>query len=416
MSPSLLRLIVWICRLGVGTVFIVSGMAKSIDPYGFIYKMEQYLSVWGMTDVIPHGLVVMGASMLSVFEFLIGFLIATGSMRRVAPWCATAMMAVMLPLTLYIALANPVEDCGCFGDFWIISNTATFWKNVAITAALVVLLMRNRRFHGLFPPMVQWIQVVIAAAYVVFVSLIGYFEQPLVDFRPYAVGQTLIDYDADVASPTYVYADAAGNEREFAADELPDEEQGEWRYVRRIEPDKPVWGKSLVVTDDDGEDVTDEVIGATDLQLLLLIPDLREAGLGGSYTANELCEYMNRQYGADSFVALTDADASERAPWLDLTMASYPMYSAEATALKAVARGTVAVVCLRNDTVQWKRTLSSVNLDMLSAPHARIDTIYVTNGSERFRALTLLAVAAEAILLMLALLYRFHRFKRLKTM
>jgi hypothetical protein len=124
---------------------------------------------------------------------------------------------------------------------------------------------------------------------------------------------------------------------------------------------------------------------------------------------------MTRHYGPESFLCLTDADAEERAPYADLTMSAYPMYRAEATAIKAVARGSVAVVCLRNDTVQWKRTLSSVNLDMLSNPHASIDTVYATHGPERFKAYTLLVIAAEAILLMLALLYRFHRFRKKKT-
>jgi uncharacterized membrane protein YphA (DoxX/SURF4 family) len=397
----------------VGSVFVVSGIAKIIDPYGFIYKIEQYLSVWGLTDVVPHGVVIMGSFLLSAFEFVVGFLIATGSLRRVAPWCAAAMMALMLPLTLYIAIVNPVEDCGCFGDLWVISNTATFLKNVVITAAVVVLIIYNRRCHGLFPPMVQWIQIAIAAAYVIFIGLVGYNEQPLIDFRPYAVGETLVDYDS-APTPTYIYADAQGHEQEFAADELPDEADG-WQFVRRVEPTVPVWGKNLVVTDDDGDDVTDEVIGATDHQLLVLIPDLRRAGLSGSFAINELCDYMTRHYGPESFLCLTDADAEERAPYADLTMSAYPMYRAEATAIKAVARGSVAVVCLRNDTVQWKRTLSSVNLDMLSNPHASIDTVYATHGPERFKAYTLLVVAAEAILLMLALLYRFHRFRKKKT-
>lgn len=41
------------CRIFVGTLFIISGMIKANDPMGFSYKMEEYFTVFKLTDSIP---------------------------------------------------------------------------------------------------------------------------------------------------------------------------------------------------------------------------------------------------------------------------------------------------------------------------------------------------------------------------
>lgn len=78
-----MRAIVWVMRIAIGAVFIVSGLAKAIDPWGTIYKMEQYLNVWGLPDV--RSLVIVASVALSSVEFLLGALLLTGSYRRSAP-------------------------------------------------------------------------------------------------------------------------------------------------------------------------------------------------------------------------------------------------------------------------------------------------------------------------------------------
>ena len=122
--------IVWTLRIVVGGVFIMSGLVKDIDLWGFVYKIEEYLTAWGIRQ--PRSMVVMAALGISGAEFILGAMLATGSYKRTAVWGLLAMMAVMLPLTLYIYIFSPVSDCGCFGDFWKLSNGATFLKNIII--------------------------------------------------------------------------------------------------------------------------------------------------------------------------------------------------------------------------------------------------------------------------------------------
>ncbi|MBQ7852400.1 MAG: DoxX family membrane protein, partial [Muribaculaceae bacterium] len=108
-----LKYVVWTLRIAIGATFILSGIAKVIDLWGFVYKIEQYLNVWGVPPL--RTIVFMTALAISAVEFIVGVMLATGSYKRLSVYIASLLMLVMLPLSVYIVIADPVEDCGCFG-------------------------------------------------------------------------------------------------------------------------------------------------------------------------------------------------------------------------------------------------------------------------------------------------------------
>lgn len=406
---------VWILRLAVGGIFIVSGAAKMTDPYGFIYKINDYLAAWHLS--VSKGPVVFTAVLLSATEFLTGVTLATGSMRRLSVWVASAMMAFMLPLTLYVAIADPVADCGCFGDLWIISNWATFFKNIAIAAGLAALLLYNRRIEGLFTPMSQWMQITLAAGWIGWVGLVGYNEQPLLDFRPYPVGSPLL-HEADSSEIIYRYASPDGTTADFPASELPDEGDGQWTFVERIDPDGGVTESAFAVFDSDGADATYDLIGATDRQLLMLVPDVKAAGISETYVANELARHISSisDNPSASFAAIVSATTDQESmdEWLDLAMADYPVYTAEDTAIKTVARGKMALVFLRNDTVIWKRTLASINPDQIEAPDFTLEELR-TDGPHRFRHSLMILLLSEIVVMLMGRGATFSRLQFIRS-
>ena len=113
-NTCLTQWVTWIIRVLVGGVFIFSGFVKAVDPWGTLYKVEEYLNVMGIG--LWHSIVVAGVFLLCAFEFTIGIFLILGCYRRSAPWLAFITMCFMLPLTLWIAVFNPVADCGCFGE------------------------------------------------------------------------------------------------------------------------------------------------------------------------------------------------------------------------------------------------------------------------------------------------------------
>lgn len=397
-----MKLAVWLARLIVGAVFIVSGVSKMIDPIGFATKITAYLAAWNMADAIAPGLVLVGGCALSTVEFTTGMLLATGSLRRSSALTALLLMCAMLPLTAYIALTNPVDDCGCFGDLLIISNRATFAKNVVLFALCVFLARCNRRASTLFEPWIQWVQVAAAIFYMIILAIIGYHEQPLLDFRPYPVGEPLVADDDPEA--LYLYA-RAGEERVFSDSELPADDSG-WEF-KEVKMVSPASAKQLTLLDrDSGTDVTDSIIGegcADTDRMLLLIPYPSVAGAAGSYTANELQAAMEQRFGQGAFVAITtgeNPDAVNRT--LDVMMATFPVYYADQKAIMAVARGSMAVVYLRDGIVIWKRTLSSINLDRLNA--GDLAEAYATDGPLWFRRITGIYLLANLAIYLIGLI------------
>lgn len=354
-------LTIWTLRVVIGGVFVMSGLVKAIDIWGFLFKIEEYLSVWGMTQ--PRSVILLATIMISGYEFVFGALLATGCYKRVSAWALTAMMAVMLPLTLYLAVANPVSDCGCFGEFWVISNTATFLKNLLLTAALVVLCISNGKFRrGVYRPAIQWIVAVLLSVFIVIVALYGYNVQPMADFRPYPAGTSIVPDDSEDEGEMLFIYEKDGEQKEFSADELPD---STWTFVDRknLVP-KSADGELLTIYDREGNDVTDAAISSEGRQLLLVIPEPRMVDISYTYFLNEL-----KQWADTSDVAMVCLIADDRRAmdfWQDVSMASYDIYGVEDTKLKELSRGTMSLVELDNGVIKSKYALSSIRNDIIS--------------------------------------------------
>ena len=361
------RVAVVAVRVLVGGTFAFSGFVKAIDPYGGYYKITEYLMALGLESLT--GLALVGAIALAATEFMLGVMLIVGAHRRVAPWLTMAMLAVMTPLTLWLAVTDAVPDCGCFGDALVLTNWQTFAKNVLLLIATTFLIIYNRRAGSLYRPVLHWLVPLLAVALAVAIALRGYFVQPLLDFRPYPVGTKLVATGADEGDEgdyRFIYENADGVRQDFALDSLPDEEAG-WTYVDRYK----LPGNDTVAPSDDGTrlftirdvetgaDVSSELLNDTIHDVvMLLFPSLPTVSIGHTYTLNRLTD-LARSQGAN-VVGLTPATELEVERWNDISLADYTMYRAEDTEVKMLARGNPAVVMLHDGTVIWNRTLSSI--------------------------------------------------------
>lgn len=408
--PRIIEIITWIARLLTGSLFIFSGFVKGIDPWGLLYKFQDYFAAMHLE--IWHNVQVVGVFTLCIFEFIIGVFLLLGCFRRATPILSLLFMGVMLPLTLWIALANPVPDCGCFGDALVISNWATFWKNVVLVALVGWLVKFNTSVRCIIKPNLQWVALLVSGAYLGIIILICYIYQPLIDFRPYPVGSSLapsFSYTDDDAAEEFLFVyEHDGVEKSFTIDSLPDEDEG-WEFVGRqqITPAKPVMTTAStketgfrIWSEDGEEDMTDDVISDDGKMLMILMPDLVNVSVATTWKINSLKEWADKD-GVE-VIGVAAATPEQIAEWRDISLADYPIYTAEDTEIKMLARGNPAVVMLDDGKVRWKSSLRALPAEDFLTEEADVDPD--TLGRDDHRILLNLTGIYIALLIGLSLL------------
>jgi len=272
-SPGL-TLIVRLVQVLVGLFFIFSGCTKGIDPMGTGLKIMEYLGLAGQS--IDLSLATYLAVGLNVLEALLGTFLLLGIGRRWTPIATLILMVPMTCLTLYIYIANPVADCGCFGDALKISNGATFWKNVVLLLLLILLVRHRDALYALRSQRAQVITGAALALVLIVFNIYPLLYLPTIDFRPYKVG-TPISHFYDLPADDgmrYIY-ERGGEERSLTTEELSTVDST-WTYVRYEElAAKPAHEREseadLILLDVQGEEVGHR-FAATDAQALLYIP------------------------------------------------------------------------------------------------------------------------------------------------
>lgn len=356
------KLLTMFLRVVVGIVFIISGFVKAIDPWGTIYKLNDYFSA--MSISLPESLTLMLAFSLFTIEFLLGIFVIFGCYRRVAPLSITMIMAFMLPFTLWIAIANPVADCGCFGDAIRLSNWETFIKNIFITIMAVWLLKYAKKSRCFIIPTMQWLAFASSVIFILLISIYGYLYQPLIDFRPYKIGEELIsssDNENDIEFE-FIYT-KNGKTVSFTAENIPTDDG--WEFVERKEiktnSNIKIENKQLRIYNEDEEDVSEDIISSEGEQLILFYSSLSDVSIASTYQINSLYSYCNRNQ--INMISIAATTPEQLLNWKDLSMPSYDIYIAEDTSIKEVVRGNPAIVFLKDGIISWKRTLRSIDID-----------------------------------------------------
>ena len=141
-------------RIFAGLVFIFSGLSKGVDPMGSMYKFIDYFTAFGL-DSLNNLALVLGI-ILCTAEFIIGFAILTGIRIKEASWGLLIFMAGFTPLTLILAINNPVSDCGCFGDAIHLTNWQTFYKNILILLIVLIVFFERGKFKTISGKFTEW--------------------------------------------------------------------------------------------------------------------------------------------------------------------------------------------------------------------------------------------------------------------
>lgn len=358
------RTIFLICRWLVGLLFIFSGAVKAIDPLGSVYKITDYMEAMGLMNLAETGwLMYVAAFALFTIEFTIGVCIVTNMNFKLGLWGATLMMAVMTSLTVWIAKEDPVTDCGCFGDAIVLTNVQTLIKNIVIDVVIIVMWILRKANRNWKVTVLSWIVTVLAILASVGFGIWTLHNIPVIDFRPYYVGADIRKQmeqpegtHPDKYETSFVYK-KDGVTKEFKLTELP-EDIATWEFVEQktklvekgVQP--PI--HDFMITDIDGNDLTDEVLDNEGKTYLVVMWDLNKAKTSAEMirALNQLQDSVTAE-GA-TFMGITASDDITLGKFMEGTGAKFGMWFMDPIQLKTMVRANPGIFVIEKGVVVEK--------------------------------------------------------------
>ena len=352
--------VIWsnVCRFLLAVVFLFSGFVKANDPLGTVYKVQDYLEAWGLQSLSAGYVPYLAAMLCALFEFILGIYLFFGIRRRVAPLLALLMMAFMTPLTLWLAIANPISDCGCFGDAVVLTNWETFFKNIVLLIAAISVFKWRRHIFNLVTTKVDWLISLYSILFIIFFMLFCLRYLPVFDFRPYHVGADIIkgmtipEGEKPTEYETIFIYSKDGKEQEFTIDNFPTDST--WTFVdskTRVKEkgyDPPIHDFSITSLET-GEDLTDDILHSDQYTFLLVAPWLKQADDSGMDLINEVYDY-SVEHGY-RFLCLTASSEQDIIDWQENTGAEYPFALMDEITLKTMIRSNPGLMLIRNGVI-----------------------------------------------------------------
>ena len=309
------KIAVNICRLVLALTFIFSGFVKAVDPLGTQYKIQDYLTALGIGRMVPDFTTLATSVLLAATEFFLGICLLFAIRRRIVSKLVLIIMVVMTPLTLWLALSNPISDCGCFGDALVLTNWQTFWKNVILLGCAVVVWKWPLEMGRLISQSNQWIVMNYSLVFILlFISGKSLYTLPQLDFRPYHIG-------ADIRT---------GWQKMMEGEESPYQEL----FIEQLK---------------DGEDITEQILNDKGYTFLLIAPHLEQADDSRLDEINQMYEYsIDNGY---PFYCLTASGEKAIEKWCDLTGAEYEFCQTDDITLKTIVRSNPGLVLMKDGKV-----------------------------------------------------------------
>ena len=389
--------VVNVCRFVLAATFIFSGYVKAIDPLGTLYKLKDYAAAMSLNGLLPDWALVGVAIALGALEFALGVFMLFAVRRHVVSRIMLAFMTAMTVLTLWIFVADPVKDCGCFGDALKLTNGETLLKNIVLSACAALVAWRPVDMARFISRSNQWIVRYYTVAYIVITSVYCLYTLPIFDFRPYHVGMNIkqgMEIPEGAEQPEFestFLLRKNGETREFTLDNYPD---STWEYVdtRTVQTKKgyePPIHDFALTSCDTGEDITEQVLTKKGYTFLLVSPRLAVADDSNFGDIDQIYEYAEEN-GADFYCVTASAnDETER--WRDLTGAEYQFCNADETTLKTMIRSNPGLMLLKDGTIigKWSRN-ALPQTDDLTAPLQQLTIGKAQNDSTTERLLIVL--------------------------
>lgn len=358
MNPKLKNILLTAARWVLGSVFVASGVFKSVDPVGTSIFVEKYLATYGLDVLLPAALAI--AIVLAVVEMALGMLLIADVLRRQVALVTSCFLAVFTIITLLSATVLPIGDCGCFGDAIKLTPWQTFFKNVVLLPVAVTVWWYSERRET------SWRMVAIVSALAVIiplaVNLYSLRYLPIVDFLPYKEGVNLREEisqererEANSVKSILIFNNmATGKTEEYPSDAAECWLNPDLEYVdARTETTTTEAGDfaDFALFDSDGVECSMELLNRPGRVAWLCVNDME--ALEGKRL--EGVDALFDAYPAEAIVVVTSADAEQLA-----TKLNHPVYTIDAMTLRSIMRAKVGVVVINDGVIEMKLDIRDI--------------------------------------------------------
>lgn len=346
-------------RLFVGILFIISGLIKLNDPVGFSYKLAEYFSepVFNMPFLEPFALAI--ALFLVILEVVLGVLLLIGYKTKSTIWSLLILIILFTFLTFYSAYFEVVKDCGCFGDALKLTSWQSFTKDVVLLFFILILYFNQKLVQPLFGVKTQ--NAIVALA-VVLCCFMGYWvlnHLPIVDFRPFKVGNNIYDgmmipdnAPKSEVEMVFIYK-VNGAQKEFTEKELMQIPAGATFVDRKDKIIKEGYVPPIhdFTMEKDGEDYKNRFLRHEQLMLIVAY-DLDKANKEGMAKIEALHQKaLIKGYKVIGMTASSPEQIEVAKKRFGLT---FNFYFCDAIALKTIERANPSVVIISKAVVKQK--------------------------------------------------------------
>jgi uncharacterized membrane protein YphA (DoxX/SURF4 family) len=350
-----MKIIWYISRIILGLVFMFSGIVKAVDPLGSAYKFTDYFQAFHVGFLQPAALVF--AILLCTAEFISGFSVLTGYRLKTGIRGVSVLILIFTPITLILAISNPVSDCGCFGDAIHLTNWQTFGKNLVLLVFTLFLLPVRKLPGGQYNPEAEWGVITLVTALFIGFSVLNLKYLPLVDFLPFKKGVNIPGSmiipegkPIDEYRTTFIY-EKKGIKKEFTLENYPANDSS-WTFIDQ----KSVLVKKgytppihdFAISSSDGWDLTGKILSDEGYTLLMISKKLTEAkrqDLQRGFDLGSRC--LSEGIG---FYIITASGTGE----FENFGTGFTFCTADETTLKTVIRANPGYVLLKKGTVIGK--------------------------------------------------------------
>jgi len=357
--------ILWICRIFVGLLFIFSGLIKANDPLGFSYKLEEYFEVFHITFLTP--LAVSMAIFLCALEMFFGFALLIGAYGKKIAWGLLLLIIFFSFLTFYSAFFKVVQTCGCFGDAIVLTPWQSFSKDLILLLLIIYIFAKRAYITPVFKD--QKIERRVTLVAIILSFGVGFYTcnfLPVMDFLPYKVGANI---PGEMITPPGAMPDEfeityhLKNKKTAAMKDMTDKEyiksgiwkDSTWAIVGNPESRLVKKGftpkiQDLRINDAQGNEYTKELLGNPFYNVIIVAYDLSHTSIPAMERLNALAITLTDNYNIRTVILTSDAPRNAEAFAKQHKLVSEIFY-ADGVPLKSMVRSNPGILLMKNGTI-----------------------------------------------------------------